>query len=224
MYKVLGNIYFNINFIQSLFLTSTFAIVALPFRQLRAVENRSKDVNCQKENAVNVSAKKCGWNPVVFFFVVFFFWKKVNIWNFAFKEHVCFASISVCNHPRLLSYGIAGSTNVTGDQVKKLDILSNDLVINMIKSSFTSCVLVSEENDSAIIIEPESRVGWPLPPERADAEPWVISATVIDEGGAWKLEPYWKVYLICASEAVSFSLTSFQIFLVWESCDPLWGI
>uniref|UniRef100_A0A3B4YQN8 Fructose-1,6-bisphosphatase 1 n=1 Tax=Seriola lalandi dorsalis TaxID=1841481 RepID=A0A3B4YQN8_SERLL len=36
-------------------------------------------------------------------------------------------------------YGIAGSTNVTGDQVKKLDILSNDLIINMIKSSFTSC-------------------------------------------------------------------------------------
>nr|XP_015815782.2 fructose-1,6-bisphosphatase 1 [Nothobranchius furzeri] len=54
-------------------------------------------------------------------------------------------------------YGIAGSTNVTGDQVKKLDILSNDLVINMIKSSFTSCVLVSEENDRAIIVEPERR-------------------------------------------------------------------
>lgn len=76
MYKVLGNIYFNINFIQSLFLTSTFAIVALPFRQLRAVENRSKDVNCQKENAVNVSAKKCGWNPVVFFLCFFFFERK----------------------------------------------------------------------------------------------------------------------------------------------------
>jgi len=54
-------------------------------------------------------------------------------------------------------YGIAGSTNVTGDQVKKLDILSNDLFINMIKSSFTSCVLVSEENERAIIIEPEKR-------------------------------------------------------------------
>uniref|UniRef100_A0AAQ6IFD6 Fructose-1,6-bisphosphatase 1 n=2 Tax=Anabas testudineus TaxID=64144 RepID=A0AAQ6IFD6_ANATE len=54
-------------------------------------------------------------------------------------------------------YGIDGTTNVTGDQVKKLDILSNDLVINMIKSSFTSCVLVSEENDKAIIIEPEKR-------------------------------------------------------------------
>lgn len=57
-----------------------------------------------------------------------------------------------------ISYGIDGSTNVTGDQVKKLDILSNDLVINMIKSSFTSCVLVSEENEKAIIIEPERRV------------------------------------------------------------------
>uniref|UniRef100_A0A3Q0R770 Fructose-1,6-bisphosphatase 1 n=1 Tax=Amphilophus citrinellus TaxID=61819 RepID=A0A3Q0R770_AMPCI len=54
-------------------------------------------------------------------------------------------------------YGIAGSTNVTGDQVKKLDILSNDLVINLIKSSFTSCVLVSEENDKVIIVEPERR-------------------------------------------------------------------
>ncbi|XP_049907832.1 fructose-1,6-bisphosphatase 1-like [Epinephelus moara] len=54
-------------------------------------------------------------------------------------------------------FGIAGSTNVTGDQVKKLDILSNDLVINMIKSSFTSCVMVSEENERAIIIEPETR-------------------------------------------------------------------
>ncbi|XP_029365979.1 fructose-1,6-bisphosphatase 1-like [Echeneis naucrates] len=54
-------------------------------------------------------------------------------------------------------YGIAGNTNVTGDQVKKLDILSNDLVINMIKSSFTSCVLVSEENDEAIIVDPETR-------------------------------------------------------------------
>ena len=57
------------------------------------------------------------------------------------------------------SYGIAGSTNVTGDQVKKLDILSNDLVINVLQSSFATCVLVSEEDKHAIIIEPEKRVG-----------------------------------------------------------------
>ncbi|XP_053433290.1 fructose-1,6-bisphosphatase 1 isoform X2 [Nycticebus coucang] len=54
-------------------------------------------------------------------------------------------------------YGIAGSTNVTGDQVKKLDILSNDLVVNMLKSSFATCVLVSEEDKHAIIVEPERR-------------------------------------------------------------------
>uniref|UniRef100_A0A3B3C6H1 Fructose-1,6-bisphosphatase 1 n=1 Tax=Oryzias melastigma TaxID=30732 RepID=A0A3B3C6H1_ORYME len=54
-------------------------------------------------------------------------------------------------------YGIAGSTNVTGDQVKKLDILSNDLVINMIKSSFSSCVLVSEEDEHALIVEPDKQ-------------------------------------------------------------------
>ncbi|XP_072473595.1 fructose-1,6-bisphosphatase 1-like isoform X2 [Notamacropus eugenii] len=54
-------------------------------------------------------------------------------------------------------YGIAGSTNVTGDQVKKLDVLSSDLVVNMLKSSFATCVLVSEENKNAIIIEPEKR-------------------------------------------------------------------
>lgn len=81
------------------------------------------------------------------------------LWVF-FEEskYLNILSLSVCTQ-RLVSYGIAGSTNVTGDQVKKLDILSNDLVINMIKSSFTSCVLVSEENDSAIIVEPECRVG-----------------------------------------------------------------
>lgn len=62
------------------------------------------------------------------------------------------------------SYGIAGSTNVTGDQVKKLDILSNDLVINMLKSSYATCVLVSEEDTHAIIIEPEKRVGLCLHP------------------------------------------------------------
>ncbi|GAB1298297.1 Fructose-1,6-bisphosphatase 1 [Apodemus speciosus] len=58
---------------------------------------------------------------------------------------------------RSRAYGIAGSTNVTGDQVKKLDILSNDLVINMLKSSYATCVLVSEEDTDAIIIEPEKR-------------------------------------------------------------------
>ncbi|XP_060576803.1 fructose-1,6-bisphosphatase 1-like, partial [Ruditapes philippinarum] len=43
-------------------------------------------------------------------------------------------------------YGISGVTNVTGDEQKKLDVLANDLFINMFKSSFLTCLMVSEEN------------------------------------------------------------------------------
>lgn len=42
--------------------------------------------------------------------------------------------------------------------MKKLDILSNDLVINMLKSSFSTCVIVSEENKDAVIVETEKQV------------------------------------------------------------------
>ena len=38
-------------------------------------------------------------------------------------------------------------------QVKKLDVLSNELFINMLKSSYTCALLVSEENDTAIEVE-----------------------------------------------------------------------
>lgn len=48
--------------------------------------------------------------------------------------------------------------NVTGDEVKKLDVLSNSLVINMLQSSYSTCVLVSEENKEAIITPKDKRV------------------------------------------------------------------
>lgn len=44
-----------------------------------------------------------------------------------------------------------------GEEVKKLDILSNELFINMLTSSFTTCLLVSEENETAIEVETEKR-------------------------------------------------------------------
>jgi len=50
-------------------------------------------------------------------------------------------------------FGMAGDTNVQGEEVKKLDVLSNELFVNMLKSSFTTCLLVSEENENAIEIE-----------------------------------------------------------------------
>lgn len=48
--------------------------------------------------------------------------------------------------------------NVTGDEVKKLDVLSNSLVINMLQSSYSTCVLVTEENKEAIITPKDKRV------------------------------------------------------------------
>ncbi|VDL79614.1 unnamed protein product [Nippostrongylus brasiliensis] len=50
-------------------------------------------------------------------------------------------------------YGIAGSTNIQGEAVKKLDVLSNELMINMLKSSYNTCLLISEENDEEIQVE-----------------------------------------------------------------------
>ncbi|KAK1137206.1 Fructose-1,6-bisphosphatase [Melipona bicolor] len=54
-------------------------------------------------------------------------------------------------------YGIAGSQNVQGEEVKKLDVLSNELFVNMLTSSFTTSLLVSEENTNAIEVETEKR-------------------------------------------------------------------
>lgn len=54
-------------------------------------------------------------------------------------------------------YGISGDTNVQGEQVKKLDVLSNELFINMLKSSYTTCLLVSEENENVIEVEIEKQ-------------------------------------------------------------------
>ncbi|XP_044539772.1 fructose-1,6-bisphosphatase 1-like, partial [Gracilinanus agilis] len=42
-------------------------------------------------------------------------------------------------------------------EIKELDVYSNNLIINTLKSSFATCVLVSDENRHAIIIEPEKR-------------------------------------------------------------------
>ena len=48
--------------------------------------------------------------------------------------------------------------NVTGDDVKKLDVLSNTLVINLLRASYSTCCLVSEENETLIVTPKEKRV------------------------------------------------------------------
>jgi fructose-1,6-bisphosphatase I len=55
-------------------------------------------------------------------------------------------------------YGLAGSSNTTGDDQKKLDILANELFINMLKSSYTVYVMASEENEHFIEVEVAKQV------------------------------------------------------------------
>jgi len=49
--------------------------------------------------------------------------------------------------------GLAGETNVQGEEQKKLDVLANDIMVNALRASGKTAVLVSEELDEAIIIE-----------------------------------------------------------------------
>lgn len=44
-----------------------------------------------------------------------------------------------------------------GEEVKKLDVLSNELFINLLRSSYTTCLLVSEENETVIEVETEKQ-------------------------------------------------------------------
>ncbi|CAG8596844.1 7391_t:CDS:2 [Diversispora eburnea] len=56
---------------------------------------------------------------------------------------------------RLLNLiGLAGgSQNFSGEEQKKLDVISNDIFINALRSSGKVSVMVSEENDQAIFVE-----------------------------------------------------------------------
>ncbi|KAH0830571.1 fructose-1,6-bisphosphatase class 1/Sedoheputulose-1,7-bisphosphatase [Lanmaoa asiatica] len=53
--------------------------------------------------------------------------------------------------------GLAGETNVQGEEQKKLDVLSNDIMVNALRASGKTAVLVSEELDDAIIIEERNK-------------------------------------------------------------------
>jgi len=53
--------------------------------------------------------------------------------------------------------GLAGETNIQGEEQKKLDVLSNDIMINALRASGKTAVLVSEENEEAIIIDERNK-------------------------------------------------------------------
>ena len=55
--------------------------------------------------------------------------------------------------PPLNPDGAAGTENATGDSQKKLDVLSNEMFVNALYNSHVCAVLVSEEDEDAIIVE-----------------------------------------------------------------------
>ncbi|KAI4389422.1 hypothetical protein MLD38_001650 [Melastoma candidum] len=53
--------------------------------------------------------------------------------------------------------GLAGETNVQGEEQKKLDVLSNEVFMKALVSSGRTCILVSEEDEEATFVEPAKR-------------------------------------------------------------------
>nr|Q8RW99.1 RecName: Full=Fructose-1,6-bisphosphatase, cytosolic; Short=FBPase; AltName: Full=D-fructose-1,6-bisphosphate 1-phosphohydrolase [Pisum sativum]AAM14744.1 cytoplasmic fructose-1,6-bisphosphatase [Pisum sativum] len=53
--------------------------------------------------------------------------------------------------------GLAGETNIQGEEQKKLDVLSNEVFVKALTSSGRTCILVSEEDEEATFIEPSLR-------------------------------------------------------------------
>ncbi|KAL0922850.1 hypothetical protein M5K25_006877 [Dendrobium thyrsiflorum] len=53
--------------------------------------------------------------------------------------------------------GLAGDTNVQGEEQKKLDVLSNEVFVKALISSGRTCILVSEEDEEATFISPPLR-------------------------------------------------------------------
>ncbi|RSH81560.1 Fructose-1,6-bisphosphatase [Saitozyma podzolica] len=49
--------------------------------------------------------------------------------------------------------GLAGDTNVQGEDQKKLDVLSNDIMVNALRASGKCKVMVSEEVEDAIVVK-----------------------------------------------------------------------
>ncbi|KAM1092781.1 hypothetical protein ACFX19_020314 [Malus domestica] len=69
-------------------------------------------------------------------------------------KFVC-SSVSKAGLAKLI--GLAGETNVQGEEQKKLDVLSNQVFVKALTSSGRTCILVSEEDEEAIFVESSKR-------------------------------------------------------------------
>jgi fructose-1,6-bisphosphatase I len=66
----------------------------------------------------------------------------------------CKAIASACRRGALVGlYGVDGSTNSTGDSVKKLDVLSDEIFVNSLRHTRRVALLVSEERELPVVVE-----------------------------------------------------------------------
>ncbi|KAF7842667.1 fructose-1,6-bisphosphatase, cytosolic-like [Senna tora] len=65
-------------------------------------------------------------------------------------KFVC-SSVNKAGLAKLL--GLAGETNVQGEDQKKLDVLSNEVFVKALTSSGKTCILVSEEDEEATFVK-----------------------------------------------------------------------
>lgn len=61
--------------------------------------------------------------------------------------------INICVMIVVTSLGLTGEANVQGEDVKKLDVLANDIFRNSLIASGKVSLLVSEEDEHAMVVE-----------------------------------------------------------------------
>mmetsp|Transcript_138474 Transcript_138474/g.195974 ORF Transcript_138474/g.195974 Transcript_138474/m.195974 type:complete len:360 (-) Transcript_138474:270-1349(-) len=71
----------------------------------------------------------------------------------------CKATSRACNKAGIaMLFGLAGEVNSTGDDQKKLDVLSNEIFIDALTNCGACAILVSEENEDPIFV-PQDKAG-----------------------------------------------------------------
>ena len=102
---------------------------------------------------------------------------------------------------------MAGETNVQGEDQKKLDVLSNDIMINALRASGKTAVLVSEENEEAIFIEDKYKGRYCVVFDPLDG------SSNIDAGV--NVGTIFGIYQVVRSNAAGFSVTKTDIMFLF---------
>ena len=92
------------------------------------------------------------------------------------------------------NFGKFGSTNATGDDQQKIDVISNDVFKAQLVSSEKICVMGSEEEDTAVLVEKGQRGGYTICFDPLDGSSNIdANVSVGSIWGIWKLPPTMEI-------------------------------